>query len=470
MVEVFWNNVLEIIFHINIRLIKKRYNFGKIKELENLQHYLKIEDDKLKREELLNQLITFFRNFGNQDGRGLTMVLNGKYGTGKSTLLNFITQKNEVDKEFNIVCYDAWENNYFDNPTIPLLYSISKLENENKIKELAKKIIKSISKIIIRALVNAHFVDLTPIVEGEDKDIFNKIDEFKKTVEKYKDVLTEVCNKKKTILLVDELDRCLPEYQIKVLECLYHFFDVPNLIVVIALDKEQLEESIGSKFGKCIDTYAYLSKFIQYNIDLPCESAYEYAKSLMGFYCNEEYEMDIKQIISAMFEAANLSVRDMQIIIQRLNLICKKRDDMKKRLNYFYYFPIAVSFVLILQYINKKLFDIYFSRQLEQQYNYDSSKIELKNSKFYEFITRAKEIDFNQILEAILNYPLGQAAMLAIINLFDDANKINTNDLCHYIKRDNINDVRSFLQEMKNDGWCFPKNVNSLIYDLSILA
>lgn len=51
---------------------------------------MKLEDDKLERADLLDNLMEFFQNFGDQDGHGLTMVINGKYGTGKSTLLDFI--------------------------------------------------------------------------------------------------------------------------------------------------------------------------------------------------------------------------------------------------------------------------------------------------------------------------------------------------------------------------------------------
>lgn len=54
-----------------------------------------ITEDKLNRDDLLNSLFQIFDNFGNQDGQGLTMAINGKYDMGKSTLLGFIEQKNQ---------------------------------------------------------------------------------------------------------------------------------------------------------------------------------------------------------------------------------------------------------------------------------------------------------------------------------------------------------------------------------------
>mgnify|MGYP003533024634 FL=1 len=45
--------------------------------------------------------------------------------------------------------------------------------------------------------------------------------------------------------MVDELDRCLPEYSIKVLERLHHLTEnTDNVITVLSMDKSQLEKSV----------------------------------------------------------------------------------------------------------------------------------------------------------------------------------------------------------------------------------
>lgn len=82
-----------------------------------------LQEDQLHRTELLKDLFELFSNFGNQDGEGLTIAINGKYGTGKSTLLNFIREKNQEKNEFNVVLYNAWEGNYFENPIPFVEYS-----------------------------------------------------------------------------------------------------------------------------------------------------------------------------------------------------------------------------------------------------------------------------------------------------------------------------------------------------------
>ena len=64
-----------------------------------------LTEDKLKREQFLNDLFRVFENWGHQNGHGLTMVINGKYGSGKSTLLGFIEEKNAIEKKFDIIKY-----------------------------------------------------------------------------------------------------------------------------------------------------------------------------------------------------------------------------------------------------------------------------------------------------------------------------------------------------------------------------
>ena len=71
------------------------------------------------------------------------------------------------------------------------------------------------------------------------------------------------------ILVVDELDRCLPEYAIKVLERLHHVFgDIPNMQVILAVDKNQLVQTISSLYGSNTSIERYLKKFIDFELSL----------------------------------------------------------------------------------------------------------------------------------------------------------------------------------------------------------
>lgn len=427
---------------------------------------IKLEEDKLNRKDLLDNIFSIFSTFGNQDGQGLTMLINGKYGTGKSTLLNFIKEKNlSEDNKFNIVSYDAWECNYFENPIIPLMYSLSKLENNaKKVKDAAKNVVKAIPISFFRTLANITKIDISAIADKES-DEFSDFDKYKNAIDSYKEVLKGYCKDKKTIFLVDELDRCLPEYQIKVLESIYHVLNIPNLIVVIAIDKDQLDASIKSKFGIHTDTYGYLSKFIQYELDLPKGNTYEYIQSLMTFHVEDSSY--VKSIMANMFESINLPIRDCQIIVQKLNLICKEvKDGWGHTTPYYYYYPTSVLFLLLLKHTNQKVYKKYFNNTIEM--SYDKTKIALKNTTFYKFLNDIENSDFKQLFDYLLKDGFGQAVALQLINLFDDIALINEQELATYLNR-TVEDVVQLTRKSRFGSWYYPGNRNSLIKTVDII-
>jgi hypothetical protein len=52
------------------------------------------------------------------------------------------------------------------------------------------------------------------------------------------------------VLIVDELDRCLPSYAIKVLERIHHVFnELENVVVIIAMEKKQMSNSLHQIYG-----------------------------------------------------------------------------------------------------------------------------------------------------------------------------------------------------------------------------
>lgn len=408
-----------------------------------------LKEDKLKREELLKNIFSIFSSFGNQDGHGFTMLINGKYGEGKSTLLNFIKEKNSIENnKFNVVLYNAWESNYFENPIIPLMHTLSKLKSNGKnVENAAKKVIKALPISFLRTVANLTKIDATALAEKETNE-FDNFDRYQKAVNHYKCVFKEYCSNKKTIFLVDELDRCLPEYQIKVLECIYHLLNIPNLIVVIAMDKDQLDASVKNKFGHHIDTYQYLSKFIQYEIDLPKNNTYDYVQSLMTF--NVQNPNCIKPILAEMFKSIDLPLRDSKIIIQKLNLICKEKNDpWGKSAPYPFHIPPCALFLVLLKYTNRKIYAKHFGKHIKMFHI--NEKHSFKNTSFYNFLIEIEKSNFKNIIYNLFKNNFGKIIVLDLINLFDNVENINEEELADYLNI-SVEDVKKIIFE----GQCRP--------------
>ena len=63
------------------------------------------------------------------------------------------------------------------------------------------------------------------------------------------------------MVLVDELDRCRPNYSIEMLEVIKHFFTTKNFVFVVATDSTQLQKSIKAVYGADFDSKQYLKRF-----------------------------------------------------------------------------------------------------------------------------------------------------------------------------------------------------------------
>lgn len=74
---------------------------------------------------------------------------------------------------------------------------------------------------------------------------------------------------KPLVLFIDELDRCPPAFSLKLIERLKHFFDVPNLVFVLLINRDHLHHATGSIYGLDTDAAAYLDKFVNLFFALP---------------------------------------------------------------------------------------------------------------------------------------------------------------------------------------------------------
>lgn len=83
------------------------------------------------------------------------------------------------------------------------------------------------------------------------------------------------------LIMIDELDRCRPDYVISLLERIKNLFEVEGIFFVLAIDKEQLysvvEHTFGVKKTEERDNRAvYLQKFVNMDFNLPEVSLNKY--------------------------------------------------------------------------------------------------------------------------------------------------------------------------------------------------
>lgn len=154
---------------------------------------------------------------------------------------------------------------------------------------------------------------LTELVE-EYNNSKNQLGYFRAQLEKLVANLDEPL-----VFIVDELDRCKPEFSIKLIERIKHFFDIPNIVFVLSTNKSQLEESINSFYG-FKSTNSYLEKFIDLNIKFPKRETGSYIEVIREYVKKYGLRINNKDIL-ILSEIFNLNSRDLTRILQKMALM-----------------------------------------------------------------------------------------------------------------------------------------------------
>lgn len=133
------------------------------------------------------------------------------------------------------------------------------------------------------------------------------------------------------MVLVDELDRCRPNYAIEMLEVIKHFFKTDNFVFVVATDTDQLVHSIAAVYGAGFDAAQYLKRFfdrkaslaepdlVEYlSFKLQTQESYSHLNPFpVGFYTDLR-TLKI-EIIAKLANYYQLKIRDIDQLLNKLN-------------------------------------------------------------------------------------------------------------------------------------------------------
>lgn len=250
------------------------------------------EGDLFKRKELAEQLTGYI----NRLCEGTVLAIDAPWGDGKSWFGRNWAASLET-QDYRVVYLDAFQHDYVEDPFLLIASEINELiaTDEDLAQDLKKKaanVMKAILPVGTKVLMNIASrlalgsADGSEVIEdaiqsasdstadATQKWLEDKIDDHKKEKESlnsFRAALQAYCESqdKPVVFFIDELDRCRPTFAVKLIERLKHFFDVPNLVFILLLNKEQLEKALKGMYGPETDASTYLGKFIHMNLRLP---------------------------------------------------------------------------------------------------------------------------------------------------------------------------------------------------------
>ena len=243
--------------------------------------------DILNRKGFINCVIQLVSLISSHKGN-MTFAINGVWGCGKTFVLEEIERRLSEDKskKYLVIHYNCWQYDYYDEPLVALVSALDDFADSMETipgdaKAEIKEIVKTIgTNLFVQFVKNKTGVDLSDTVSVAKEALdagsvavaeqheYDAYFGFKRALTALKLDLQELAKKYTLVFAVDELDRCLPEYTIKVLERLHHITEeLPNTITIMAVDKKRLENTVTSLFGEG-NVKDYLKKFVRFEISL----------------------------------------------------------------------------------------------------------------------------------------------------------------------------------------------------------
>ncbi len=327
------------------------------------------EEDLFGLDEFAHRLEKFIATEHDYVEGSLVLALTSKYGSGKTTFLEMwktsLEREDKTTDQPLVISLNAWESDYYGDPLFAIISALVeclkvKGKSVNGLVNAAKDFGWFATAIGGQIANKATGIDAVAAGELSERkkreregtaqtmpDSFSIYQDRKSAMKSLKQEIRSfvAASEPRVLFLVDELDRCRPDYAITYLETIKHIFDIKGAVFLLAADRQQLENSAKTAFGPNLDFEEYYRKFIHREITLPPISTDGYKKiasKYVAYYLEREGErhcfMKLEhhrvENISELISALKLTPRQIQEVFRVLGHIFTTSEENKGRLRW----------------------------------------------------------------------------------------------------------------------------------------
>ncbi|MGR3977023.1 P-loop ATPase [Acinetobacter sp. 1207_04] len=264
---------------------------------------------------------------------GAVLALDARWGEGKTWFVRH--WKKHLEENHNVIYLDAFANDYLEDPFLVISSEITSCLSKdgdvdqshiNTFKEKAAAayhaLLPSLPKVLLTLGLNlisggvlgtlAQQIHESgeKVIESATDQLGDKIKESieakienheadKNTLHAFKQELAKLAEEldRPLVFIIDELDRCRPDFAIRLIERIKHFFDIPKIVFVLVMNKPQLLQSVKSFYGYDSEMNGdYLEKFVDFTIkfaEINDSKMYEYIIKEQLFRIDELESVEI---------------------------------------------------------------------------------------------------------------------------------------------------------------------------------
>lgn len=298
-----------------------------------------------------------------------TIAINGKWGSGKTTLMK--TLKNKLDnpksdannRTVKTVWFNAWKYSECDSMLAALsLEILSEIKRKNLLDNLKVRLLTSSKHVDPLYFLS----DITRIITQGKGPEFDKwfskegIESKLPFLDIFKDYMKSIihtfilekedgkCTDKEGILVIfiDDLDRCPPKNITNVLEAINLFLDIEGCFFVIGTDVNLIANAVKYQYEGITNFsgIGYIQKMFQLTFDLPMLSDKD-----IKMFMEDGLQIDnkIKKYMNMIVNGLESNQRDIKRFFNSMNLMRILGESLKEEKNVDYNEELLIKWCVL---------------------------------------------------------------------------------------------------------------------------
>lgn len=362
----------------------------------------------------------------------LTIGVFGGWGSGKTSLMRMV--RKQLPKKFTVAWFDAWkydkEETLWRAFLLNVLFAVEEKSGETEeLKTLKTMLYRGLefektggvtidlAKLGAKVAEGAIQIGLSFIpplaaladmakelqksgagnvaggfesaIQRERTKIYvEQVRSLEQFQEKFATLIKSYISPNRLVVFVDDLDRCLPEKAIQVLEAIKLFLDAQDCIFVLGIDQDVIARGIEMKYkdvkdrkdadGKAhftIEGIKYLEKIIQLPFQIPPVIQDDMGKFVEGLSTEWAHEDCPKVFAEGLGDNPRNIKRTVNTFLMLSKLAERRKEKLKESVK-----PIRLAKVVAIQAAHPDLFNLLlkeeprYLRELEEYYLAESSQ------------------------------------------------------------------------------------------------